>query len=429
MRIEQLIVTPIAIGDPPLLNAAGLHAPFALRIVMQLVTEVGVVGLSEIPGSPEALDVLGSAAESLRGVRVVDTQAMTRGLSEAAARLAVQDARGDRSWDDRVRVHVASALEVASLDALARRLECRLADLIGGVVRNRIPVAGYLFFKYAGAGGDAGFSTDPAASGWAAARQAEALDIPALVRQGRSMVEAFGFTSLKVKAGILDPDTEVGAVLALREEFGPGMPLRIDPNAVWSFRTALAQGRRLRGIVEYLEDPVRGQEQMGALRRELGVPLATNMCTAGFADLPGSIAHASEDIILADHHFWGGLRPCIELASFCAVFGRDLSMHSNSHAGVSFAAMIQLAAALPGLRHAIDTHYPWQADDVVRGGRLRIDGGEVAVPDGPGLGVELDQDALKRAHEAYLTCGLTRRDDEAEMQKVQPGWQFMTERY
>lgn len=428
MRIENLRVTPIALGDAPLLNAAGLHAPYALRIVLELETESGIVGLSEIPGDADVLSALSGVAPALAGQSVHDLRGIERRLREVVGADA-PGARGEQSWDARRFVHVLSAVEVACLDAVGKRWDCRVADLLGGVVRERVPYAGYLFFKYEGAGGPLGFAADPAATGWAAARQAPALDAGGIVAQARSMIDAFGFGSLKLKAGILEPDVEVTAALALREEFGPKLPIRVDPNAVWSFETALAQGRRLRGAIEYLEDPVRGQKEMARFRRELDVPLATNMCTTSFDDLPSSIALGSEDIILADHHFWGGLRASMELARLCTVFGRGLSMHSNSHAGISLAAMTHLGAALPALVSALDTHYPWQEDEIIAGGKLRIENGSVALPDKPGLGVELDRAALAKAHERYLACGLVRRNDELEMQKRQPGWRFEKTRY
>lgn len=426
MLIENLRVTPIALGDPPLLNAGGLHAPYALRIVLELETEAGVVGLSEIPGDAAVLAGLERAAPVLRGLDVYHRHAMEAALFRT---LGCDTRRGDRPWDQRQLVHAQSALEVACLDAIGKRHGCRVVDLLGGPVRERVPYAGYLFFKYEGAGGAFGFGEDATASGWARARQRVALDVEGLVVQARAMVEGFGFGSLKLKAGILDPDLEVRTALALRETFGADVPIRIDPNAAWKFETALEQGRRLRGAIEYYEDPVRGQEQMARLRRELDVPLATNMCTTSFEELPSSFRLGSEDVLLADHHFWGGLRASLELARICATFGRDLSMHSNSHAGISFAAMTHLGAALPQLRYALDTHYPWQADDVIAGGKLRIESGAVTLPNGPGLGVELDRAALEAAHRRYLECGLRQRDDEVEMQKKQPGWRFQKTRY
>jgi glucarate dehydratase len=87
-------------------------------------------------------------------------------------------------------------------------------------------------------------------------------------------------------------------------------------------------------------------------------------------------------------------------------------------------AMTHLAAAIPNLTYACDTHYPWQSEEVIRGGRIPFEDGGVRVPTTPGLGVELDHDALERLHQQYLACGLTERNDEIEMQKVYPDWKF-----
>ena len=182
-------------------------------------------------------------------------------------------------------------------------------------------------------------------------------------------------------------------------------------------------------ILEYLEDPVRGQQNMAAVRKALKTPLATNMCTTSFEEIPNSIAIQSEDIILSDHHFWGGLRSSMHLTSICETFSRGLSMHSNSHLGISLAAMVHLGAAIPRMDYALDTHYPWQSDEVIMGGRFSFEEGSVAVPTAPGLGVELDRVALANLHQNYLNCGLTKRNDEIEMQKVIPGWTFQPVRW
>ena len=113
----------------------------------------------------------------------------------------------------------------------------------------------------------------------------------------------------------------------------------------------------------------------------------------------------------------------------CRTFGRGLSMHSNSHLGISLMAMSHLAAATPNLTYACDTHYPWQWEDVIVGGRIPIADGCVTVTNAPGLGIELDRAALARLHDNYVRCGLTERNDEIEMQKVIPGWRFMSVRW
>ncbi len=422
MQIDDMIVTPIAVGDPPLLNAAGLHAPYALRVIVELRTDTGLYGLGEVPGGAQIADALNAARSAVVGS---DPFQLNRIHQEIAAHLVHEnEERGDFPWDSRIAQHVHSAVEVACFDLMGKATERPVVDLLGGRCRDRVPFAAYLFYKREGAGGALEFGTDAKATGWAAARQRAALDPAGIVAQAQAMVAAFGFQSVKLKGGVFEPAREADAIFALRDAFGADMPLRFDPNAIWSVETAVEYGHRFEGVLEYYEDPVRGQADMARVRQSVRLLLATNMCTTRFEDLPGSVRLGSEDVILSDHHVWGGLKASVELARFCAAFGRGMSMHSNSHVGISLAAMVHLAAAVPNLTYACDTHYPWQSEDVIVGGKLPIVDGAVAVPDKPGLGVELDRAALERLHQQYVRSGLTRRDDEIEMQKIEPGWTF-----
>jgi glucarate dehydratase len=427
MRITDMHVTPVALGDPPLLNAAGLHASYCLRTVVELVTDGGLRGLAEVPGSVAVDQALAASREIVIGADPLNWHALRAAL---AVRFKPESthARGDKPWDSRTFIQVFSALDVACLDLQGRAFGVPVATLLGGIVRERVPYSAYLFYKYEGAGGELGFGTDPRATGWAAARQAAALDPEGIVAQARAMVQEFGFESIKLKGGCFEPAQEVAAMKALHKAF-PGLPLRLDPNALWTVETSIKWGRELEPVLEYLEDPTRGQEGMAAVRRAVRLPLATNMCTTSFEDLPGSVQHGSEDVILTDHHFWGGLRASMELAAHCRTFGRGVSMHSNNHAGISFAAMTHLGAAMPNLSYALDTHYPWQWEEIIVGGRMKIESGCVTLPKGPGLGVELDRAALARAHATYQRCGLIERNDEVEMQKKVPGWKFQQTRW
>lgn len=427
MHITEMRVTPIAVSDPPLLNAAGLHAPYALRTIIEIVTNDGIAGLGEAPGSAETTAALEAAAEVVIGQDPFQHNAIYRGLVERFG--ADKQPNNLTGWNHRRIVHVFSAIEVACFDIMGKATGRPVCDLLGGRARDRVDFSAYLFYKYEGAGGELGFGVDPTATGWPAARQRAALDPAGIVAQAQAMCRAFGFKSIKLKGGVFPPDQEVAAILALREAFGPAIPLRLDPNAVWTVETATAAGRKMEGVLEYYEDPVRGQEAMAAVRKAVALPLATNMCTTAFEHLPGSIALGSEDIILSDHHFWGGLRASVELARICRTFGRGLSMHSNSHIGISLAAMTHLAAAVPNLTYACDTHYPWQSEEALVGGRFKFEEGSLPVSREPGLGIELDRAALAKLHENYLRCGLTKRDDEIEMQKVQPGWKFQATRW
>jgi glucarate dehydratase len=427
-KIKEVIITPIAIVDPPLLNAAGLHAPYALRTIVELVTDDNISGISEIPGNIAIDAALESAKKLIIGKDPFQLNDIRRVLESYFGRDTAAE-RGDAPWDQRKLVHIFSAIEVACMDIIGKVLGLPVVDILGGKMRDRVPFSAYLFYKHEGAGGKFEFGLDPAATGWPAARQAKALDPAGIVDQANAMCKEFGFQSIKLKGGVFEPQAEVDAMFALREAFGPDVPLRVDPNALWEVETAIKYGRKMEGILEYLEDPVRGQENMAKVRQALKTPLATNMCTTSFEDIPNSIAIGAEDIILSDHHFWGGLRSSMELSKICDTFGRGLSMHSNSHLGISLAAMVHLGATLPQIPYALDTHYPWQSDEVIVGGRFKFEEGSVIVPEGPGLGVELDREALAKLHQNYLDCGLTKRDDEIEMQKVIPGWKFKAVRW
>ena len=290
MRIHNIRITPVAMPDPPLLNAAGLHAPYALRLIIEIVNADGISGWGEIPGSEATRAALHAAAERIIDMDPWQLNAINARLDE----LAHEDERGATPWDQRSWVHVKSAIEVACYDLMGKSVGKPVADLLGGIVRERVPFAAYLFYKHEGAGGEFGFGLDENASGWAAARQEAALDPAGIVAQARAMVAHYGFKSIKLKGGAFPPQQEVAAILALREAFGADMPLRLDPNAIWRVETAIAAGKQLEGVLEYYEDPVRGQASMAAVARAVEIPLATNMCTTSFADLPGSVAHGSE---------------------------------------------------------------------------------------------------------------------------------------
>ena len=130
------------------------------------------------------------------------------------------------------------------------------------------------------------------------------------------------------------------------------------------------------------------------------------------------------DVVLADHHYWSGLVGCQELGRISDLAGWTLSQHSNNHTGISMAAMIHLAALMPQITLASDTHYPWLPDgfDVIQGAKLPIVGGKMKIPSGPGLGVRLDPDRLAKANEVFRRSGMQDRDDVATMKLVEPNW-------
>lgn len=411
--IADIRITPVAFADPPLLNSVGVHEPYALRSVVEVETSGGVVGLGESYGSSIHVSRLKMAAESLRGLDVQNLYALRQAVARALTddRTSGGDGMAGMVTASSTLDRVYSPFEVAALDIQGQQYGVPVSTLLGGLARDEVSFTGYLFYKWAGHPG-----AEPD-------RWGEALDAAGILAQAETMVEEYGFTALKLKGGVLAPEAEAEAVEALADRF-PGMPIRLDPNAVWSVETAVRVGRRLEGKLEYLEDPSPGLDGMADVRQRVPMPLATNMAVVAFDQLPESVRRGSVDVILSDPHFWGGLGQTKLLAGVAQTFGMGLSMHSNSHLGISMAAMLHAAGATPNIDYACDTHWPWKdpEDDVVAGSPFSFDAGAVAVPTSPGLGISLDQDKLRRLHEQYLASGMTERDDTGYMRRFDPAF-------
>ena len=249
MHIQDIHITPIAITDPPLLNAAGLHAPYALRTIIEVVTNDGISGLGEVPGRAETTAALQAAAEVLVGQDPFQRNAIYRGLVERFG--AGNQPNNLTGWRRRQIVHVFSAIEVACFDIMGKATGRPVCDLLGGRARDRVDFSAYLFYKYA-EHIERPYAPDP----WG-----EALTPAQLVAQARRMIDLYGFQSIKLKAGALPPEQEAAGILALAQAF-PGKPLRIDHNANWTVATSLRIVEQLRGVLEYYEDPAPGLDGM-----------------------------------------------------------------------------------------------------------------------------------------------------------------------
>lgn len=420
MKIRQVTVTPVAFHDPALLNAVGVHEPYALRSVIQLHCDNGIVGLGESYGDDAFLALLDAAAEAVTGQDVFHLGRIEQLVTQAVGGGAFADSHGltGGSSHSKTVLSVFSALEVACLDAQGKSVGRPVSDLLGGAVRQTVPFSAYLFYKWAEHPG-----TDPAdGDDWGAV-----LDPDGIVRQARRMIDRYGFKAVKLKGGVFPPEQEIEAIRALRAAF-PELPLRLDPNAAWTVDTSLKVAEQLDGVLEYLEDPTAGIDGMAQVAALAPMPLATNMCVVAPEHLAPALRQRAVGVLLSDHHYWGGLRHSQQVAALCADFGVGLSMHSNSHLGISLAAMVQLAAATPHLSYACDTHWPWKREDedVILPGALRFVDGAVPLPQGPGLGVELDPEGLDRLHQLYLRCGLRRRDDTAYMTSIEPDFRPRT---
>ncbi|WP_407553222.1 glucarate dehydratase family protein [Streptomyces sp. Pv4-95] len=417
LTITEVRLTPVLVADPPLLNTQGVHQPYTPRLIIEVVTAGGATGLGETYGDTKYLELARPLAGALTGRAVTDLNGLPALAAEvcggpAATGAGAVDVGGLRGVQtaDKLRLSVLSGFEVACLDAWGRATGLPVHALLGGKVRDRVDYSAYLFYRWAEHPGGRGERDD-----WGAA-----LDPAGVVAQARRFADTYGFTSFKLKGGVFEPAREIAAIRALAVEF-PGQPLRLDPNGAWSVPTSLEVAHELRDVLEYLEDPASGTARMAEVAAGAGVPLATNMCVTTFDEIAEAFTSGAVQIVLCDHHYWGGLRNTRELAAVCRTFGVGLSMHSNTHLGISLAAMTQVAATVPHLDHACDSHYPWQTEDVLTE-RLTFRDGRIDVGDAPGLGVELDRDRLAALHRRWLADDGTHhdRDDAAAMRAADP---------
>jgi glucarate dehydratase len=429
-RVAAMRVVPVAGYDSMLLNLSGAHGPFFTRNVVILADEEGRMGVSEVPGGEKIRLVLEEARPLAIGRQVSAYNAV---LNDVRRRFSDRDAggRGQQTFDQRVTIHALTAIEAAMLDLLGQVLGLSVAALLGeGQQRTSVPVLGYLFFIGDRRKADLNYrsAADAGSSEWFRVRDEEALTADAVVRLAEAAQEQYGFNDFKLKGGVLSGSEEMQVVEALARRF-PKARISIDPNGAWTLRESIALCNGKREVLAYAEDPCgaeqgfSGREVMAEFRQATCMPTATNMVVTDWRELRHAIQLHAVDIPLADPHFWT-MQGSVRVAQTCRDHGLTWGSHSNSHFDISLAMFTQAAAAAPGNITSIDTHWIWQDGQHLTKNPLGIECGRLAVPGASGLGVDLDLEALERAHALYQSLRLGARDDAAAMQYLISNWTF-----
>ena len=428
-RVTTMRVIPVAGQDSMLLNLSGSHAPFFTRNLVLLSDDAGHTGAGEVPGDERIREVLEQSSEFVVGAESADYESI---LNRILNQFAQYDAagRGLQTFDQRIAIHVGAAIEAALLDLLGQHLQLPVHALLGqGKQRDRVDVLGYLFFI-----GDKSKTGLPYRDGrnepddWLHLRDRETITVPALLDLAEAARARYGFRDFKLKGGVFSGSFEMEAVTALAERF-PQARITIDPNGAWSLDEAFALCRDKKDVLAYAEDPCgaengySGREIMAEFRQATGVPTATNMVATDWRQLQHAAQLHAIDILLADPHFWT-MTGSIRASQFCRDHGLTWGSHSNNHFDISLAMFTHVAAAALGAITAIDTHWIWQDGQRLTHDPLRITGGAIKVPESPGLGIQLDMEAIERAHELYRSIGHCTRDDSVGMQFLVPGWRF-----
>ena len=392
MKIADIRATPVSVPlAAPLRHANGCHWGRFVRTIVEVETDDGRVGLGELGGGGEAATaaVLG-LKPYLVGRDPARLEEMRFVIANPTASLYNQ------------RTQLLAALEFACLDLLGQAWGVPVSDLLGGRLRDQVPFASYLFYRYANTADGSG----------------EVRTVDHLVAEARALKQQCGFTTHKLKGGVFPPRYELECYRALAAAL-PGDRFRFDPNGVWSTEVAVWFGRQIESLDnDYLEDPVFGLHGMRRARERIRIPLATNTVVVGFEQLAANVLQPAVDVILLDTTFWGGIRPCVKAAGICEAFQFGVAVHSSGELGIQLATMLHLGAVIPNLTFAADAHYHHLLDDIVEGGKLQYCHGAIPVPTSPGLGVRLDRERVARYHEAFLRLGPYPYDQDP----LRPGW-------
>jgi len=369
MKIVDMRVRCVAIPlTCQLRGNNGVHPGYFLRTILELITDEGIVGLGEVGGGDQR-----AALSRLRS-RIVGLDPFHLEMIKLRVLRSIYYISNARLY---------GAIEMACLDIQGKVLNRPVSDLLGGKLRDRIPMIAYLFWRYDRPGG----GDDQCAE-----------DMADLCEQ---LHEELGVKSMKMKAGVLDPFEEARVLELCRKRFGEGFGLRIDPNGVWSVPTAVRVGHRLESLnLEYFEDPAWGLEGNAAVRQQVRIPVASNMFPNKFDDLGPAVKLGAVDIVLTDLHYWEGPRGVKDLSAVCRTFNLGVAMHSGAEFGIELAAMLHTASTIPEMTFAGDAHYHYLTDDIIAGGLMKYEDGSLRVPEGPGLGVELDEEKMRR-YELY----------------------------
>lgn len=373
MKITRVTVTPVNIPlETPFLWTGGYY-PGTSKVIVEVETDEGLVGLGEAPSAH-----LASAIEDL-APRIIGKDPLDIANIE---NVSIPPWQIVQNTDDSSSVTAFGSLEIALWDLRGKIWNQPIYQLLGGAVRKEIPFTEYfaLRVKKDGIGGE--------------------MDPQAVADYCLRMKEEHGATMFEGKLIQGNPRLEVETVKAIREALGPDAMIRLDSNMQWSLATAR---RVLREIEPYdirnYEDPVATFEEMALLRQHSSIPFSTHV-----PDIRRAVALGVPDTIVVNFAVLGGINRAIRFIGACEAMGVGFWCYSGD-AGICTAAYLHMSAAMPWIHEPSQSLFRWQIADVIENGPFRQKNDVIAVPEGPGLGVVLDREALKCWHQHYLDNG------------------------
>jgi L-alanine-DL-glutamate epimerase-like enolase superfamily enzyme len=370
MKIESIKATPVTIAfiEPEIWSQGVREGVTA--VVVQVITDQGLVGIGEsvpAPSPPITLAAIESAAEALIGK---DPRRVVQRWHD------MQSQSGFVSFPYTGNAALAG-IEMACWDILGKSLDAPVHALLGGRIRDQIPIMGFVQ------------NTTP--------DQIEA--------DARRMADE-GYTTLYTKVG-LGMHRDLQAVEALRRGGGEQVELRCDANESWTPGTALRMAHAMTHLrLQYIEQPIRMRaiSELATLRGRSPVPIAANQSSWLNWDILDILRANAADVIMTDPWQAGGIANFQKAAAMCETAGLPLVYHSFAPLSIATRAAMQVLSVSPACIYAHQTYHHMLKDDVVKQ-PVHIQQGHIAMDDLPGLGVELNASKINQYHEAYQKIG------------------------
>ena len=358
---------------PPLWRISAVYSGFNQAVVVKLTTDDGIVGWGE-GHAPIAGAVTKQAVESLLAPVILDRDPLDiHPLWEAM--YSTMRSRGHGSG---FLMEAISAVDIALHDIAGKALGVPIAAMFGSQLRDRVPV-------YA--------SSLPRI-------HAENRDASAekLIEYARALV-ADGHRALKIKLGI-DLQADVALLSRLREAVGDGIGIAVDVNGAYDLALARRAGQLMNEAAQmlWLEEPLppENRRDYTSLAAFLDVAVAGGESLYNRWIFNDYLASGAFDIITPDVGRAGGLSECRRISMLADTYGVPFAPHVSTGTAITLAASLQWAASGANLMLC---EYPLHQEAAFNGvvrQPFECADGFLRVPDQPGLGIDIDEPALRR---------------------------------
>lgn len=366
MKIADIRATTVAVPvrHPPWIKL-WFQRTHVKRTIVEVMTDTGLVGLGETRGRYSTALINSELRDTLLG---------TDPLDRAGAIARCVDPVDDFGFpEDNVRRVALGGIEVALWDIAGKHAGEPLYELLGGKVRAKALFAGH------------GYPIDPV-------NGLSSREIPdAFARRAREIVAEQNAEWFEFKIARHDMDTDIATILATREALGPSVRIAVDANMAYTVEQAARMFRAVAPArLDNFEEPVPGLADLAALRRAHDVPVSTH-CTLVDAVRP----YPAIDAVASDPPLHGGIQGTLDLMRGVAAAGRGFWLRSTWELGIAWAVHCHLGIARPEMTRPSQGLIDLVEDDLVLGPTWDVREGGVVPPATPGLGVELDRDALR----------------------------------